>query len=154
MHKRNILIAIISLVFIIGIGIIVSKNNVDSTIKREIVKITSDDIAISTIFQSERGFGNDCFDIYDFHFDSGECPSMFKDKDVNFEKSYYNTYDSMIEQVVDDENLKKKIINKESQILSSRNLMYYCYEIKKGSRWYMFIYDSNTNEGLMFHFEI
>ncbi len=97
-------------------------------------------------YKSERGFGNDRFDIYSFSID-GEVE--FNNEDSNLEAIYQKEFRNILNTESKKNEALKEKQNQIENLLEKKRFVYN-YVIQKGTKK-MYLYDSVSKKRILFH---
>lgn len=96
-------------------------------------------------FISDRGFGNDRFDIYSFSLKSQDNLKDFKQKNDELDQIFDNNFETMM---VSEQEKNNKIQELKADIEKSKNSKHILYKyIEKDGTKKLYLYDKNTNKG-------
>lgn len=135
------LIISVSVIVVMAFVIIVGRIVVNKAVEREdIFEIYSIVDEYDVEFLSERGFGNDRFDIYSFSLKKNNRSDDFRLYDQEFEEIYHHHFESIIESMIAGEsenrllNLKRDIEN----LKQRKDLKYDYVELSGTSKLYLY----------------
>lgn len=142
--RKNLVIGITLFVSAIVITSVVGLLE-DKNIKNDLIELASFLDRYDIEYQSERGFGNDRFDIYSFKLKKINQKIPFKTIDKEFQDSY-NNFESMLENVEteghpDTMSIRTKI----EKHISSEDTKYMNIELDGTKKLYL--YNENMNKG-------
>lgn len=150
---KTILAIITALFLIVSSFIFLQNANKDiNTIKH----IVSEEMQIKKEFESQRGFGNDRFDIYSFNLEKPKNLKNFKNIDSEYEY-FSKNFKNMIDIEVDNsenEKFENKKIKKDMGLIENSDDGKYTYIETEKQKREMYIYSKNLNIGYYFVFEI
>ena len=96
-------------------------------------------------FISDRGFGNDRFDIYSFSLKSQDNLKDFKQKNDELDQIFDNHFETMM---VSEQEKNNKIQELKADIEKLKNSKHILYKyIEKDGTKKLYLYDKNTNKG-------
>lgn len=96
-------------------------------------------------FISDRGFGNDRFDIYSFSLKSRDNLKDFKQKNDELDQIFDNNFETMM---VSEQEKNNKIQELKADIEKLKNSKHILYKyIEKDGTKKLYLYDKNTNKG-------
>lgn len=96
-------------------------------------------------FISDRGFGNDRFDIYSFSLKSQDNLKDFKQKNDELDQIFDNNFETMM---VSEQEKNNKIQELKADIEKLKNSKHILYKyIEKDGTKKLYLYDKNTNKG-------
>lgn len=96
-------------------------------------------------FESDRGFGNDRFDIYSFSLKSQDNLKDFKQKNDELNQIFDNNFETMM---VSEQEKNNKIQELKADIEKLKNSKHILYKyIEKDGTKKLYLYDKNTNKG-------
>lgn len=96
-------------------------------------------------FKSDRGFGNDRFDIYSFSLKSQDNLKDFKQKNDELDQIFDNNFETMM---VSEQEKNNKIQELKADIEKLKNSKHILYKyIEKDGTKKLYLYDKNTNKG-------
>lgn len=135
--RRNLVIIITLFVnAVVLISMVVLFNN--KTIKNDLIELNSIVDRYAIEYQSERGFGNDRFDIYSFELKEINEKIPFKTIDMEFQDSY-NNFESMLENI-ETERLPdtRRIRTKIEKYIFSEGTKYLNIELEGTKKLYLY----------------
>ena len=96
-------------------------------------------------FKSDRGFGNDRFDIYSFSLKSQDNLKDFKQKNDELDQIFNNNFETMM---VSEQEKNNKIQELKADIEKLKNSKHILYKyIEEDGTKKLYLYDKNTNKG-------
>lgn len=96
-------------------------------------------------FKSDRGFGNDRFDIYSFSLKSQDNLKDFRQKNDELDQIFDNNFETMM---VSEQEKNNKIQELKADIEKLKNSKHILYKyIEKDGTKKLYLYDKNTNKG-------
>lgn len=96
-------------------------------------------------FESDRGFGNDRFDIYSFSLKSQDNLKDFKQKNDELNQIFDNNFETMM---VSEQEKNNQIQELKADIEKLKNSKHILYKyIEKDGTKKLYLYDKNTNKG-------
>lgn len=96
-------------------------------------------------FISDRGFGNDRFDIYSFSLKSQDNLKDFKQKNDELDQIFDNNFETMM---VSEQEKNNKIQELKADIEKLKNSKHILFKyIEKDGTKKLYLYDKNTNKG-------
>lgn len=96
-------------------------------------------------FKSDRGFGNDRFDIYSFSLKSQDNLKDFKQKNDELDQIFDNNFETMM---VSEQEKNNKIQELKADIEKLKNSKHILYKyIEEDGTKKLYLYDKNTNKG-------
>ena len=96
-------------------------------------------------FKSDRGFGNDRFDIYSFSLKSQDNLKDFKQKNDELDQIFDNNFETMM---VSEQEKNNQIQELKADIEKLKNSKHILYKyIEKDGTKKLYLYDKNTNKG-------
>ena len=96
-------------------------------------------------FESDRGFGNDRFDIYSFSLKSQDNLKDFRQKNDELDQIFDNNFETMM---VSEQEKNNKIQELKADIEKLKNSKHILYKyIEKDGTKKLYLYDKNTNKG-------
>lgn len=96
-------------------------------------------------FESDRGFGNDRFDIYSFSLKSQDNLKDFKQKNDELDQIFDNNFETMM---VSEQEKNNEIQELKADIEKLKNSKHILYKyIEKDGTKKLYLYDKNTNKG-------
>lgn len=142
--RRNLVIIITLFVnVVVLISMVVLFNN--KTIKNDLIELNSIVDRYAIEYQSERGFGNDRFDIYSFELKEINEKIPFKTIDMEFQDSY-NNFESMLENIETERHPDtRRIRTKIEKYIFSEGTKYLNIELEGTKKLYL--YKENMNKG-------
>ena len=137
--KKSIILILILVVFIFAF------NHFSQTNSNELSELGTSVQNIKLEYKSERGFGNDRFDIYSF---SIEGEVNFNDDIRNLEEIYQKEFRSILNTESKKNEALKEKQNQIENLLEKKRFVYN-YVIQKGTKK-MYLYDSVSKKGYCF----
>ena len=96
-------------------------------------------------FESDRGFGNDRFDIYSFSLKSQDNLKDFRQKNDELDQIFDNHFETMM---VSEQEKNNQIQELKADIEKLKNSKHILYKyIEKDGTKKLYLYDKNTNKG-------
>ncbi|MDU5977725.1 MAG: hypothetical protein E6Y71_06625 [Finegoldia magna] len=96
-------------------------------------------------FESDRGFGNDRFDIYSFSLKSRDNLKDFRQKNDELDQIFDNHFETMM---VSEQEKNNQIQELKADIEKLKNSKHILYKyIEKDGTKKLYLYDKNTNKG-------
>ena len=142
--RKNLVVGVTVFVStIVLISMVVLFNN--KTIKNDLIELNSTLDRYTIEYQSERGFGNDRFDIYSFKLKEINEKIPFKTIDKEFQDSY-NNFESMLENIETERQLDtRRIRTKIEKYISSEDTKYMNIELEGTKKLYL--HNEKMNKG-------
>lgn len=96
-------------------------------------------------FESDRGFGNDRFDIYSFSLKSQDNLKDFRQKNDELDQIFDNHFETMM---VSEQEKNNQILELKADIEKLKNSKHILYKyIEKDGTKKLYLYDKNANKG-------
>ena len=139
MKSKSIILILILVAFIFAI------NRLAGNSRNDLSELGNHVQNIKLEYKSERGFGNDRFDIYSFSID-GEVE--FNNEDSNLEAIYQKEFRSILNTKSKKNQALKEKQNQIEKLLKEKRFVYN-YVIQKGTKK-LYLYDSVSKKGYCF----
>ncbi|EXF27361.1 hypothetical protein BA93_01200 [Finegoldia magna ALB8] len=134
-----IMLAFISVVLSI---VYVAKSNKNIS---DLSEINSSIKTYKVRFESDRGFGNDRFDIYSFSLKSQDNLKDFKQKNDELNQIFDNNFETMMVSEQEKNNAIQELKADIEKLKNSKHILFKYIE-KDGTKK-LYLYDKNTNKG-------
>lgn len=135
----TLMLAFIALVLII-VYFVKSNNNID-----DLSEINSSIKTYKVRFESDRGFGNDRFDIYSFSLKSQDNLKDFRQKNDELDQIFDNNFETMVVSKQEKNNQIQELKVDIEKLKNSKHILYKYIE-EDGTKK-LYLYDKNTNKG-------
>ena len=135
----TLMLAFIALVLII-VYFVKSNNNID-----DLSEINSSIKTYKVRFESDRGFGNDRFDIYSFSLKSQDNLKDFRQKNDELDQIFDNNFETMVVSKQEKNNQIQELKADIEKLKNSKHILYKYIE-EDGTKK-LYLYDKNTNKG-------
>ena len=140
--RRIILMIMLAFISVVLSILYVAKSNKNIS---DLSEINSSIKTYKVRFESDRGFGNDRFDIYSFSLKSQDNLKDFKQKNDELDQIYDNNFETM---VVSEQEKNNEIQELKADIEKLKNSKHILYKyIEKDGTKKLYLYDKNTNKG-------
>ena len=143
MKTRKIILMIILAFIAVVLSIVyVAKSNKNIS---DLSEINSSIKTYKVRFESDRGFGNDRFDIYSFSLKSQDYLKDFKQKNDELDQIFDNNFETMMVYEQEKNNQIQELKADIEKLKNSKHILYKYIE-KDGTKK-LYLYDKNTNKG-------
>lgn len=140
--RKIILMLILAFIAVVLCIVYVAKSNKNISDLSEM----SSSIEAQTIkFKSERGFGNDRFDIYSFSLKSQDNLKDFKQKNDELDQIFDDNFGTMMITEQEKNNEMQELKTDIEKLINSKHILYKYIE-KDGTKK-LYLYDKNANIG-------
>ena len=140
--RKIILMLILAFIAVVLCIIYVAKSN--KTIS-DLSEMSSSIEDYTIKFKSDRGFGNDRFDIYSFSLKSQDNLKDFRQKNDELDQIFDNTFETMM---VSEQEKNNQIQELKADIEKLKNSKHILYKyIEEDGTKKLYLYDKNTNKG-------
>lgn len=143
MKTRKIILTVIATFIVLVLPIayfIKSNNNIN-----DLSEINTSIKTYKVRFESDRGFGNDRFDIYSFSLKSQDNLKDFKQKNDELNQIFDNNFETMM---VSEQEKNNEIQELKADIEKLKNSKHILFKyIEKDGTKKLYLYDKNTNKG-------
>lgn len=143
MKTRKIILMIILVFISVVLSIVyVAKSNKNIS---DLSEINSSIETYKVRFESDRGFGNDRFDIYSFSLKSQDNLKDFRQKNDELDQIFDNNFETIM---VTEQEKNNQIQELKADIEKLKNSKHILYKyIEKDGTKKLYLYDKNTNKG-------
>lgn len=143
MKTRKIILTVIATFIVLVLPIayfIKSNNNIN-----DLSEINTSIKTYKVRFESDRGFGNDRFDIYSFSLKSQDNLKDFKQKNYELNQIFDNNFETMM---VSEQEKNNEIQELNADIEKLKNSKHILFKyIEKDGTKKLYLYDKKTNKG-------
>lgn len=140
--RKIILMLMLAFIAVVLCIVYVAKSNKNIS---DLSDINSSIETYKVRFESDRGFGNDRFDIYSFSLKSQDNLKDFKQKNDELDQIFDNNFETMM---VSEQEKNNKIQELKADIEKLKNSKHILYKyIEKDGTKKLYLYDKNTNKG-------
>lgn len=143
MKTRKIILTVIATFIVLVLPIayfIKSNNNIN-----DLSEINTSIKTYKVRFESDRGFGNDRFDIYSFSMKSQDNLKDFKQKNYELNQIFDNNFETMM---VSEQEKNNEIQELKADIEKLKNSKHILFKyIEKDGTKKLYLYDKKTNKG-------
>ncbi len=143
MKTRKIILTVIATFIVLVLPIayfIKSNNNIN-----DLSEINTSIKTYKVRFESDRGFGNDRFDIYSFSLKSQDNLKDFKQKNYELNQIFDNNFETMM---VSEQEKNNEIQELKADIEKLKNSKHILFKyIEKDGTKKLYLYDKKTNKG-------
>ena len=140
--RKIILMIILDFISVVLCIVYVAKSNKNIS---DLSEINSSIKTYKVRFESDRGFGNDRFDIYSFSLKSQDNLKDFKQKNDELDQIYDNNFETIM---VTEQEKNNQIQELKADIEKLKNSKHILYKyIEKDGTKKLYLYDKNTNKG-------
>lgn len=140
--RKIILMLILAFIAVVLCIIYVARSNKNIS---DLSEINSSIETYKVRFESDRGFGNDRFDIYSFSLKSQDNLKDFRQKNDELDQIFDNNFETMM---VSEQEKNNKIQELKADIEKLKNSKHILYKyIEKDGTKKLYLYDKNTNKG-------
>lgn len=140
--RKIILMIILAFISVVLSILYVAKSNKNIS---DLSEINSSIKTYKVRFESDRGFGNDRFDIYSFSLKSQDNLKDFRQKNDELNQIFDNNFETMM---VSEQEKNNKIQELKADIEKLKNSKHILYKyIEKDGTKKLYLYDKNTNKG-------
>ena len=140
--RKIILMIMLAFISVVLSIVYVAKSNKNIS---DLSEINSSIKTYKVRFESDRGFGNDRFDIYSFSLKSQDNLKDFKQKNDELNQIFDNNFETMM---VSEQEKNDEIQELKADIEKLKNSKHILYKyIEKDGTKKLYLYDKNTNKG-------
>lgn len=140
--RKIILMIMLAFISVVLSIVYVAKSNKNIS---DLSEINSSIKTYKVRFESDRGFGNDRFDIYSFSLKSQDNLKDFKQKNDELDQIFDNNFETMM---VSEQEKNNEIQELKADIEKLKNSKHILYKyIEKDGTKKLYLYDKNTNKG-------
>lgn len=140
--RKIILMIILAFISVVLSIVYVAKSNKNIS---DLSEINSSIKTYKVRFESDRGFGNDRFDIYSFSLKSQDNLKDFKQKNDELNQIFDNNFETMMVSEQEKNNQIQELKADIEKLKNSKHILYKYVE-KDGTKK-LYLYDKNTNKG-------
>ncbi len=140
--RKIILMLILAFIAVVLCIIYVAKSN--KTIS-DLSEMSSSIEDYTIKFKSDRGFGNDRFDIYSFSLKSQDNLKDFRQKNDELDQIFDNNFETMVVSKQEKNNQIQELKVDIEKLKNSKHILYKYIE-EDGTKK-LYLYDKNTNKG-------
>lgn len=140
--RKIILMLILAFIAVVLCIVYVAKSNKNIS---DLSEMSSSIEAYTIKFKSDRGFGNDRFDIYSFSLKSQDNLKGFKQKNDELDQIYDNNFETMMITEQEKNNKMQELKTDIEKLKNSKHILYKYIE-KDGTKK-LYLYDKNANIG-------
>lgn len=140
--RKIILMLILAFIAVVLCIVYVAKSNKNIS---DLSEMCSSIEAYTIKFKSERGFGNDRFDIYSFSMKSQDNLKNFKQKNDELDQIYDDNFETMMITEQEKNNEMQELKTDIKKLKNSKHILYKYIE-KDGTKK-LYLYDKNANIG-------
>ena len=140
--RKIILMLILAFIAVVLCIVYVAKSNKNIS---DLSEMSSSIEAYTIKFKSERGFGNDRFDIYSFSLKSQDNLKDFKQKNDELDQIFDDNFGTMMITEQEKNNEMQELKTDIEKLKNSKHILYKYIE-KDGTKK-LYLYDKNTNKG-------
>lgn len=140
--RKIILMIMLAFISVVLSIVYVAKSNKNIS---DLSEINSSIKTYKVRFESDRGFGNDRFDIYSFSLKSQDNLKDFKQKNDELNQIFDNNFETMM---VSEQEKNNEIQELKADIEKLKNSKHILFKyIEKDGTKKLYLYDKNTNKG-------
>ena len=140
--RKIILMLMLAFISVVLSIVYVAKSNKNIS---DLSEINSSIKTYKVRFESDRGFGNDRFDIYSFSLKSQDNLKDFKQKNDELDQIFDNNFETMM---VSEQEKNNQIQELKADIEKLKNSKHILYKyIEKDGTKKLYLYDKNANKG-------
>ena len=140
--RKIILMIMLAFISVVLSIVYVAKSNKNIS---DLSEINSSIKTYKVRFESDRGFGNDRFDIYSFSLKSQDNLKDFKQKNDELNQIFDNNFETMM---VSEQEKNDEIQELKADIEKLKNSKHILFKyIEKDGTKKLYLYDKNTNKG-------
>lgn len=140
--RKIILMLMLAFISVVLSIVYVAKSNKNIS---DLSEINSSIETYKVRFKSDRGFGNDRFDIYSFSLKSQDNLKDFRQKSDELDQIFDNNFETMM---VSEQEKNNQIQELKADIEKLKNSKHILYKyIEKDGTKKLYLYDKNTNKG-------
>ena len=140
--RKIILMIILAFISVVLSIVYVAKSNKNIS---DLSEINSSIKTYKVSFESDRGFGNDRFDIYSFSLKSQDNLKDFKQKNDELNQIFDNNFETMMVSEQEKNNKIQELKADIEKLKKSKHILFKYVE-KDGTKK-LYLYDKNTNKG-------
>ena len=140
--RKIILMLILAFIAVVLCIVYVAKSNKNVS---DLSEMSSSIEAYTIKFKSERGFGNDRFDIYSFSLKSQDNLKNFKQKNDELDQIYDDNFETMMITEQEKNNKMQELKADIEKLKNSKHILFKYIE-KDGTKK-LYLYDKNDNIG-------
>lgn len=140
--RKIILMLILAFIAVVLCIVYVAKSNKNIS---DLSEMSSSIEAYTIKFKSERGFGNDRFDIYSFSLKSQDNLKDFKQKNDELDQIFDDNFETMMITEQEKNNEMQELKTDIEKLKNSKHILYKYIE-KDGTKK-LYLYDKNANIG-------
>lgn len=140
--RKIILMIILAFISVVLSIVYVAKSNKNIS---DLSEINSSIKTYKVRFESDRGFGNDRFDIYSFSLKSQDNLKDFKQKNDELNQIFDNNFETMMVSEQEKNNKIQELKADIEKLKKSKHILFKYVE-KDGTKK-LYLYDKNTNKG-------
>lgn len=140
--RKIILMIILAFISVVLCIVYVAKSNNNTS---DLSEINSSIKTYKVRFESDRGFGNDRFDIYSFSLKSQDNLKDFKQKNDELNQIFDNNFETMMVSEQEKNNKIQELKADIEKLKKSKHILFKYVE-KDGTKK-LYLYDKNTNKG-------
>lgn len=140
--RKIILMLILASIAVVLCIVYVAKSNKNIS---DLSEMSSSIEAYTIKFKSERGFGNDRFDIYSFSLKSQDNLKNFKQKNDELDQIFDDNFETMMITEQEKNNEMQELKTDIEKLKNSKHILYMYIE-KDGTKK-LYLYDKNDNIG-------
>lgn len=140
--RKIILMIILAFISVVLCIVYVAKSNNNTS---DLSEINSSIKTYKVRFESDRGFGNDRFDIYSFSLKSQDNLKDFKQKNDELDQIFDNNFETMMVSEQEKNNKIQELKADIEKLKKSKHILFKYVE-KDGTKK-LYLYDKNTNKG-------
>lgn len=140
--RKIILMLIVAFIAVVLCIVYVAKSNKNIS---DLSEMSSSIEAYTIKFKSDRGFGNDRFDIYSFSLKSQDNLKNFKQKNDELDQIYDDNFETMMITEQEKNNEMQELKADIEKLKNSKHILYKYIE-KDGTKK-LYLYDKNANIG-------
>lgn len=140
--RKIILMLMLAFISVVLSIVYVAKSNKNIS---DLSEINSSIKTYKVRFESDRGFGNDRFDIYSFSLKSQDNLKDFKQKNDELNQIFDNNFETMM---ISEQEKNNQIQELKADIEKLKNSKHILFKyIEKDGTKKLYLYDKNTNKG-------
>ncbi|WP_035112127.1 hypothetical protein [Finegoldia magna] len=140
--RKIILMIMLAFISVVLSIVYVAKSNKNIS---DLSEINSSIKTYKVRFESDRGFGNDRFDIYSFSLKSQDNLKDFKQKNDELNQIFDNNFETMMVSEQEKNNAIQELKADIEKLKNSKHILFKYIE-KDGTKK-LYLYDKNTNKG-------
>lgn len=140
--RKIILMIMLAFISVVLSIVYVAKSNKNIS---DLSEINSSIKTYKVRFKSDRGFGNDRFDIYSFSLKSQDNLKNFKQKNDELDQIYDDNFETMMVTEQEKNNEMQELKTDIEKLKNSKHILYKYIE-KDGTKK-LYLYDKNANKG-------